>query len=330
MNFEINIYNKFDNQLANIWKNFEKISFHHIFQKYDWVECWQKEIGEKKYGFSPQIFEIKENNETVFLLPLGLRKYLNIIILECLGGIQSDYHSPLISKKISKNKTKQKAIFDFILDNLPKHDILILSNQPKFISLAENHIFKIGKINAIDSYSLQMNEIDYDIFLKDILSKKIKNDTNRQKKRLSELGILKFHVVESQKEAEYYFNLLVEHKSKKYKETSAFNIFSDKHFYNFYNNIVNVKKYGYFSQFSILTLNKEVIALHMGFYSDDIFYYILPSYNSNYFKYSPGRILLDYLVEWSFKKKIRVFDFCLGAEKYKSDWTNDTMKISES
>ncbi len=329
MNYKINIYDKFDIQLETVWKEFEKTSFHHIFQKYEWIKSWQENIGVSKFGLKPQIIEIKENSETIFLFPLGLRRYFSVKILETLGGSQSDYHSPIIHKNIYSNKDKQKSIFMFLKNNLPKHDIFIISNQPQYIFPIENFIFDVGKIKSEKSYSLQTQKLSYQTFISTILKKKIRNDTRRQRKRLSEKGKLKFKIVKTQKEFDYYFDLLVKHKSDQYIRTNAFNIFSDKRILNFYKNLLKDSNYKEITNLSILMLNDEVLALHLGFLSKKVFYYIMPTYNIGYLKYSPGRILLEHLIEWSFKNNVEFFDFCTGNEKYKFDWTNNSMKVSE-
>ena len=43
---------------------------------------------------------------------------------------------------------------------------------------------------------------------------------------------------------------------------------------------------------------------------------------TEYLKYSPGRLLLYKLVEWSYQKNIKKFDQSLGEESYKKNWSN--------
>ena len=51
------------------------------------------------------------------------------------------------------------------------------------------------------------------------------------------------------------------------------------------------------------------------------FYYILPSFDiHNYGKFSPGKILLEKLLFWTFENKIKIFDFTGGNEMYKDLW----------
>ena len=74
---------------------------------------------------------------------------------------------------------------------------------------------------------------------------------------------------------------------------------------------------------SSLELNDNLISLHWGVVYKNIFYHLMPSIpKSEYMKYSPGRILLQYLIKWSIDNNIKKLDFTIGDEQYKKDWSN--------
>jgi CelD/BcsL family acetyltransferase involved in cellulose biosynthesis len=77
-----------------------------------------------------------------------------------------------------------------------------------------------------------------------------------------------------------------------------------------------------------LYLNDHIIATHWGINFRNIFYYLMPAYESGEpAKYSPGKILLLKLIEWCFQHEIKTFDFTFGGEAYKKDWCNSEMKL---
>ena len=56
----------------------------------------------------------------------------------------------------------------------------------------------------------------------------------------------------------------------------------------------------------------------------------MPTYDKEiYGKYSPGRILLTELINWSISNNYEIFDFTTGVENYKKDWTNSEILLSE-
>ena len=56
----------------------------------------------------------------------------------------------------------------------------------------------------------------------------------------------------------------------------------------------------------------------------------MPAYEEgNWGKYSPGRLLLEHLIEWSIQNKLKVFDFTIGGEHYKKDWCDTETPLFE-
>jgi CelD/BcsL family acetyltransferase involved in cellulose biosynthesis len=50
---------------------------------------------------------------------------------------------------------------------------------------------------------------------------------------------------------------------------------------------------------------------------------MIPGFDSaNFSKYSPGNILLRRLIRWAIESKYEVFDFAMGHERYKMNWSD--------
>ena len=74
---------------------------------------------------------------------------------------------------------------------------------------------------------------------------------------------------------------------------------------------------------TILKVNGELVGANLGLILKSRFYYYMPVLFSEKFnKYSPGKVLISYLIEWSINNKIDFFDFGLGDENYKKYWSN--------
>jgi len=69
---------------------------------------------------------------------------------------------------------------------------------------------------------------------------------------------------------------------------------------------------------SILRCGNETASVHLGFVSDDGFYYYMPSYHSGFAAMSPGRVHLIELVKWAINSGCRRFDFLRGEDPYKT------------
>ena len=72
------------------------------------------------------------------------------------------------------------------------------------------------------------------------------------------------------------------------------------------------------------------VATHVGIADQDTFYYLMPAHEGgNWEKFSPGRLLLEHLMEWSIQNKLKVFDFTVGDEQYKKDWCDIETELFE-
>ena len=73
-----------------------------------------------------------------------------------------------------------------------------------------------------------------------------------------------------------------------------------------------------------MNLNEEPISFHWGVKYKHRFYHLMPSTpDTEYMRFSPGRILLQYLIKWSIDTNLKELDFTIGDEPYKKDWYNN-------
>ena len=47
-------------------------------------------------------------------------------------------------------------------------------------------------------------------------------------------------------------------------------------------------------------------------------------------KFSPGRLLLEYLIKWSIENRLKIFDFTIGEDQYKKVWCDTETMIYET
>ena len=74
-------------------------------------------------------------------------------------------------------------------------------------------------------------------------------------------------------------------------------------------------------------VNDEIIAAHLGYKDEEKMFYIFPTFNKKYQNYSPGNILLMYLITNFFEEGGIKFDFTIGNEEYKKKLSNNISDI---
>ncbi len=79
--------------------------------------------------------------------------------------------------------------------------------------------------------------------------------------------------------------------------------------------------------FTVLRCGDEVISRHLGFSDSDSYYYYMPTYNSKWYNFSPGKIHLARLVERAINQDKKRFELLSGNESYKYQWTRDEIQL---
>jgi CelD/BcsL family acetyltransferase involved in cellulose biosynthesis len=81
---------------------------------------------------------------------------------------------------------------------------------------------------------------------------------------------------------------------------------------------------------SSLSAGDQIIAVHLGASHGGRLYWWVPSYAPELARFSPGRLLLESLIQASFERGDEVFDFLIGDEAYKWHYATHTRVIGDA
>ena len=160
-----------------------------------------------------------------------------------------------------------------------------------------------------------------------MFSSKTRQTDRRKIKKLSFEGNIKFEILKNNSDFGEFFDVLMEQKLKRFTDTNFYHKSTDNWF-NYYKRLLSQKFQSFKVQASWIKIENKIIAAHFGFLKGDVFYYILPSFETGkWSKYSPGRIILLYLYEWANNNNFKIFDLTIGNETYKKGWGNEIVEI---
>lgn len=322
MNFKL--FNVFNNELKSEWIKIQGINNVFVFQTFDWNKIWCENFLD--YGM-PFIYIIYEEERPIALFPLYLKTFFGVRTLSLIGGKQSDYLSPLFSDKIFDQNINIGSIWKYLNKIIVDYHFLCFDKVPRNLVLNQlNPILNLNGFSVTNtSYSANLPQSfeEYDSTLRT----KLKSDIKRQVRRLEELGKLSFCYEIEQFNIEKYLNVLFEFKSMQYKRTGVIDSFANDNVRKFYSSLFNDNFSSFKPIFSVLKLDDEPIAIHLGVQFSGRFYYLLPTYNFDYQVYSPGKILLHRIIQEAINTKNVVFDFTVGGEEYKREWCNNELVL---
>jgi hypothetical protein len=81
---------------------------------------------------------------------------------------------------------------------------------------------------------------------------------------------------------------------------------------------------------SSLSAGGNVVAVHLGARHEGRSYWWIPSYGPEFGKFSPGRLILESLIQASFEQGDKEFDFLIGDEAYKWHYATGTRVIGSA
>ncbi len=164
--------------------------------------------------------------------------------------------------------------------------------------------------------------VSWDAFTNHVISKRsnIFSDTKRCKRKLEkDLGSVKFIWQDTRPEA---FFSCIKWKSEQYLTCQdAFNKPENVLFFQ------ELAKNGLLVV-SSLSAGDKILAAHLGAFWQGRFYLWIPAYNAQYASYSPGRLMMQSIMEYSYYEGHKEFDFLIGGEDYKWNYATHTRLIA--
>jgi CelD/BcsL family acetyltransferase involved in cellulose biosynthesis len=153
--------------------------------------------------------------------------------------------------------------------------------------------------------------------------KKLVYDTDRREKKLvKEHGQINFEWQSSNRED--HLSKLIEMKKNQYTRTGKFKapLFTEGNV-ALLNALRDETSESCEGVLSILRANDEIIAMHFGLRCYDTLHVWFPVYSQKFAPYSPGRILLKYLITESIASGIKCLDRGEGDTQAKRDFSNE-------
>lgn len=326
---QIKIFDNFSDNLLSEFNKYETEFEYFPFQNLYWLKHWHNTFLNNKKN-KLKIFVIYQDKIPVLILPFCIKKIFSISILEWAGGLCTDYHGPIINKKF--NKIDNFYFYKFwneILKELTHIDLILLQKQKKFYNIINPFIEYLNN----NVYRHKAYQINFEKNFESTIQKKNRKiiyNNKRQYKRLANLGSVYFLEPTEHDKKVSIISKMIELKEQRYIQTKTWNMFADPRYKNFYNNLINVPLNNVEVNVIALICNDEIIACHLGLIHRGTFYYLMPSFDfRGWGLYSPGNILLEFLINNSIKKKLNIFDFSIGDEDYKKKWANEVVNLYE-
>ena len=231
-----------------------------------------------------------------------------------IGHTDYDYHDPIFSQDVDN-----EMIQEFYIQLL-----CILKQKFSF-----DEFFMIGiheqYIPAIFSVEFEepcpfiniANHANWDAYL-DSLNKKFVRDFYRTKQNIENQKDVSYFIcddIEDYEKVSKFYPLMLQYHAQRWPDA-----YKAPHFHE---NLIRYGLQGQVLSFCVVFEKEKLVASYITFYFKNKMYLYMPTMNTEYNPYSPGRLSLACCIEDAFKKQLSIVDHLRGAELYKGNWSSD-------
>jgi len=329
------------------WRLFERNADCTPFQTYDWLSRWHRHIGTGQ-GVQPAIvIGSFADGKTMFILPLGIDRSRGARRLCWLGQDLNDYNAPLIACDFSQHVSPDRfrAVWSELRarmqrDRLFHHDWIELAKMPQLIGSQMNPFFHLAlATNPSGAHVAELGD-DWTKFYSAKRSSATRRRDRVKRKRLADFGEISFVTSHDPSDAKDTLCILMDQKRRLLGHRGIPDMFARPGWREFFLDVAEQTtplSAATFTRDRKLTVHigrtqfgETCGATHLGVVFGGAYYHVLASYADGALAhYGPGALHLRELIANVIGLGLRRFDFTVGDEPYKLEWSDTHIKLGD-
>jgi CelD/BcsL family acetyltransferase involved in cellulose biosynthesis len=322
-------------ELASLRKEwnglYRRCGANNIFTTFAWNSSWLEHFQDK-YD-SILLFALWEAGELAGIIPLVMKDEsfygLKARTITFTGGKESVYKDCLVS---GSPDDFLNTLFSHLSAGCPKWDVIVLDSLPQQSKVAgsvpgvsQSHGFTcISERQGVSPFIRLPATYEQ---VRDKHTKKIRKNVEYQVRRLKKLGEFQFECYQGTSIRAEHISEAARIELRSWKGDCSAGVFNDREHLEFHSELSRDGKGEFVPSLSFLTLNGMGIAFEYGFRQGECYYGYNMSYDKDYRSFSPGWILVDYLVQRLIEDGIRKFDLLAGGGPFKENWASGLSNI---
>jgi len=281
-----------------------------VFLTQQWINCWWDVLGSDNELL---LLAAKDGSEIVGIAPL----MINRKVAQFISAGETDYSDFIINTE--KKHEVLTAFFYYLKNNRGLFNRLSLDNIPERSSTVEfiRSLSQKTQWKTIESVSSECSAIEIRDKEEQARASLRKNDVKTRFNYLNKNGRLEYRVLTDIKEIDATLDGFFEmHKDRRLIAGDSSKFLGGRA-KEFYRKLADAFLPEGWLRFNVLKFNGELIACHFGFLHENTLLHYTPTFNMDYFKRSPGLVLMKFMLEECLENQVELFDFTRGAEGYK-------------
>lgn len=312
------------------WRVFEEPG--HLFtpyQRFDLLGSWARSVGERE-GARPFVVIGRDAEQTpLALLPLALRQGHGVRTACFMGGKHTTFNMGLWNAEFAA----QAVIADLDVLFAPLRDqvdVLALTQQPKRWHDQQNPFALLPQQSAINGCPLLAMEPGGPPASR--ISNSFRRRLKSKEKKFQTLAGYRYHLATTDADVTRLLDWFFRVKPARMAEQKLPNVFAEPGVEQFIRSACLAPRgEGRVIDIHALECNDEVIAIFAGVADGQRFSTMFNTYTmSEQARYSPGLILMRYIIDRYAERGYRSLDLGIGTDKYKRMFCKDDEDIFDS
>jgi CelD/BcsL family acetyltransferase involved in cellulose biosynthesis len=323
--------------VAPLWRDFETRAAYTFFQSFAWLEAWQRHVGALTGVVPAVVTGTGRGGTTLFVMPLAISRRGPVRELTFLGSELCDYNAPLLDPEfetllggagflelwpriLKRIKTEPGLAFDMI--NLAKMPAVVGAQPNPLLVLRTD-------ANPSGAYATRLGD-DWETLYQQKRSSSTRKKERQQLRQLAEFGEIRFvDTLEGEQRAKT-LDVLFAQKAQSFARMGVRNIFAKTGHRELFSDFVLDPANRHLVHLSRLEVGTTIAAASIGFIAEGRYSLVISSYDDGEIsRVGPGRVHLHELLRHAIRNGFAVFDFTIGDEAYKKDWSDGRLTLHD-
>jgi D-aspartate ligase len=317
------------------WRRFERVADCTAFQTFDWLATWQLHIGARQ-GVRPVIVVGRFGaGDIACIWPLGVVPGHAARRLTWLGQDLCDYNAPLLARDFSERIAPEAFLaawhelqLQMHCEPLLRFDWIEFEKMPARIGPQINPFTHLAVTPNRSSAHLMALGDDWEEFYRAKRSSATRRRDRAKRRHMADYGDIRFATAADAQSARCTLEILMQQKTRSLARKGIADIFAPPGHREFYLELASNPKLRHLVHISRIEIGDSCAAANLGIVFDGCYYHVLASYvDSEVAHYGPGALHLRELMAHAIALGLRRFDFTIGDEPYKLEWSDSVLKL---
>lgn len=303
------------------------------YQRFDWIEPWQRHVGETEGVELCIVTAYGECGTPLLIWPLGVTRKGPLRVGRFLGGKHANFNMPLVQRTLAKAMTKDDLRRVFNTLSAHRLDVLSLHNQPeRWDGVANPVALMPHQPSPSNGFRLRLKGTGDEVIERQ-LSSAMRGRLRTKERKLAKLPGYRYVRATEPADVDRHLDAFFAQKSVRLKEQGLDDAFGDPAVAAFLRDTCHrgLQAGRPVIEIHVLECDGEVLAFCAGVNDGRRFSSMINSYTlSEHARWSPGLILLQYMVKDCADRGLRMFDLGVGEAHYKTFFCNEAEPLFDS